>query len=143
MIDAFIAKGVDLLITQGSGWIVAVILGAWAVTLDKRVLAMQSAIEAQTKEANDAVQEQYEKRLTEFRELLDVMSNSTSSITSMNGSISATTIAINQLAQGFSKLHREFESQQTRWDDRGGVMAKQLEDMGFKLERLQREVQGK
>lgn len=141
MIEGIVSKGLEVLISQGSGWIVAVILGAWAVTLDKRVIAMQSVFDAQIKDANRAIQDQYEKRLGEFRELLDVMTNSTSSIKAMHGSISTTTEAINQLAQGFSKLTREFESQQGKWDDKGGVITKQMEDIKFKIERLQREVQ--
>lgn len=142
MIDAIVSKGLETLITQGSGWIVAVILGAWALTLDKRVISMQTTLDNQSKEANKAVQDQYEKRLSEFKELLDVMSHSTNSIKAMHGSISTTTEAINQLAISFSNLMSEFESQKSKWDDNGGFMARQLDDIRAKLERLQREVIG-
>ena len=143
MIGTLIDSGIETLITQGTGWVIAVILGAWAVTLDKRVVAMQAVFDGQFKDANKAVQDQYEKRLTEFRELLEVMSNSTNTIKAMHGSLTANSEAINQLAQGFSKLMEEFEGQQEYWEDRGGAMARQLDDVRIKLENLQREVQGK
>lgn len=140
MIEGVITSALETLITQGSGWIVSVILGAWAYILDRRVQTMQSLFDAQTLAANRAVQEQYEKRLDEFRELLEVMGNSTSTVKAMHGSLTATSEAINQLAQGFSKLMSEFQSHQNRWDDKGGGMAKQLEDIRHRLETLQREV---
>lgn len=135
-----IEEAISALLKEGVGWTVAVLLGAVIIFLDRRVAKLQAQCEQQAASANKAVQEQYEKRLEEFRELIEVMSNQTQTVKAMHGSLAATTEAINQLAQGFAKLLSEFQSQQSRWDDRGGAMAKQLEDIRSRLEALQREV---
>lgn len=131
MIEGVVKAALETLITQGSGWIVAVLLGIWVFFLDRRLTTAQ--------EQNDRLmQEQYEKRIVEFRELLDVMTNSTNTVKAMHGGLTATSDAINQLATGFAKLLAEFQSQQTRWDDRGGTMSKQLEDIRGRIESIQR-----
>lgn len=140
MIEQFVSSGVTALLTQGTGWVVAVLIGAYAWILDKRVVQSLKAGEQATEKANKAVQEQYEKRLNEFREILDVMSSSTATVKAMHGSLGTTTEAINQLTQAFAKLLSEFNSYQGRWDDRGAIMQKQIEDIRDRLERLQREV---
>lgn len=140
MIEEFIRTGVTVLITQGSGWVVAVLLGVWAYVLDTRVNKLSLDNDKSVREMNRAVQEQYEKRLVEFKELLDVMTSSTNTVTAMHGSLNATTAATTQLSQAFSKLLTEFNSYQGRWDDRGGIMARQIEDIRQKLETLHREV---
>lgn len=140
MIESIIGSALTTLIAQGSGWIIAVLLGLYAYLLDKRVTQTRDAANKQNELANAAVRDQYEKRLAEFREILDVMANSTNTVKGMHGSLTATTEAINQLAIGFSKLLSEFQSQQVRWDDKGGNMAKQLDDIRQRVESLQREV---
>ena len=128
------------LMTQGTGWVLFVLACSVVVFQDRRLAKMQFECDTQASNAAKAVQDQYEKRLLEFRELIEVMTNSTSTVKAMHGSLTATTEAINQLAIGFAKLLQEFQSQNSRWDDRGGVMARQLEDIRQRLEFLQREV---
>jgi len=141
MIETFTETAVTTLLTQGTGWVVAVLLGIWCYVLDKRLAAAGGACDIQVSAANQAVKDQYEKRLAEFREILDVMTNSTNTVNAMHGSVSATTEAINQLAAGFAKLLTEFQNQHTRWDDKSGTMSQQLEDLRHRLEVLQRGVQ--
>lgn len=138
MLEQLVSGAIGTLLTQGTGWVVAVLLGIWAFLQDRRIVTLNTTVKLQADAANLAVQDQYEKRLKEFRELVDVMTNSTHTVGAMHGSLSATTEAINQLAAGFSKLLVEFQSQQTRWEDRGGNMAKQLEDIRARIETLQR-----
>lgn len=124
---------------QGAGYALAVIIGFYCWVLDNRLAKSRTECNSQAEAANKAVQDQYEKRLAEFREILDVMTNSTQTVNATNTSIAITTDAINQLAAGFAKLLHEFQSLATRWDDRGGTMQKQLEDLRLRLEVLQRE----
>lgn len=139
MIEDFIKTAVGTLLSEGgAGWAVAVIIGAWVFVLDRRLLKSQSDYDAQALEANKAVQDQYEKRLVEFKIIIDAMTNSTATVKAMHGSITATSEAINQLAQGFTKLLGEFQAQSNRWGDRGEGMAKTLDDIRQRIESLQR-----
>ena len=140
MIEDFTRTAVTTLLAQGTGWVVAVLLGIWAYILDKRLAKLQFDCDVQSSNSAEAVKEQYEKRLSEFREIIDVMTNSTHTVKAMHGSLTATTEAINQLTVGFAKLLNEFQGHGTKWDDRGGHMAKQLADIQRRLEELQREV---
>lgn len=129
MIEGFVSTIVTGLISQGGGWGIAVLLGIVIYIQDRR------AVEAKNKH-DAALQAQYEKRLEEFRELLEVISTSTQSIHSMQVSVSASGEAINQLTQAFAKLLREFEGQQAVWGDRSANVAKILEDIQRRVEAL-------
>jgi hypothetical protein len=82
--------------------------------------------------------ENYEKRLSEFRELLDVIGTSTHAINTMQHSVAASGEATNGLTQAFAKLLREFESQQDVWDNRSTTFTKQLDDIQRRVETLQK-----
>lgn len=138
MIEDSIGKAIEWMLAQGGGYVIAVLIGTYAFYLDKRIQEERKDAEAAAASYNSQIKEQYEKRLGEFRELLDVMANSTNTVTAMHGSLTASTDAINQLALGFTKLLAEFQSQQGRWDDRRGAMAKQLDDIQSRIETLQR-----
>lgn len=138
MIDGILAKALEWMIAQGGGYVISLFIGLYAWTLDKRIQQRDALADAQAEKANAEIRDQYEKRLNEFRELLDVMTNSTHTVTAMHSSLSASSEAINQLAAGFATLLHEFHAQQTRWDDRRGAMAKQLDDIQQRIEQLQR-----
>lgn len=131
MIEEFVGTIVTGLIAQGGGWGVAVLLGIVVYIMDRR------AVEAKVKYETN-IQHQYEKRLEEFREMLDVISASTQSIQNMQVSVTASGDATNQLAQAFAKLLREFEGQQARWGDRSDNVVKLLEDIQRRIEALQK-----
>lgn len=131
MIDQFVTTIVNGLISQGGGWSIAVLLGIVVYILDRRSMEAKAKYEA-------ALQQQYEKRLEEFRELLDVIGASTQSIQSMQMSVGASGEAINQLTQAFAKLLREFEGQHIVWGDRSANVVKLLEDIQRRVEALQK-----
>lgn len=143
MIDSILAKALEWMIAQGGGYVISLLIGFYAWTLDKRVQERDTLADAQAAKANLEIREQYEKRLNEFRELLDVMTNSTNTVAAMHTSLSASSEAINQLAAGFATLLHEFHAQQARWDDRRGAMAKQLDDIQQRIEHLQRSNAGR
>lgn len=128
------------LMKQGTGWLVAILIGVYAWILDGRLRQQQIDTDKQAELANKAVQDQYEKRLAEFREILDAMVNSTATVNALKGSLTPVTDAINQMVVGLAKLLNEFQSQNVRWDDRGASMLKQLEDLRVRLENIQRGV---
>jgi type II secretory pathway component PulM len=132
MIESFIKTAIETLFTAGgTGWAVSVIIGIWAYILDARVHTVQENAKA-------AVAEQYEKRLVEFRNIVEAISASTNTITTLQGSVSSSAETTNQLAVAFTKLLREYEVQHEKWDDRGASIHKQLEDVQRRLENLQR-----
>lgn len=138
MVDELIGKATDLFLSQGVLGAVVVLMGIYGWILDKRVQQRDVAADEQAKAANAEIRGMYETRLKEFKELIDVMANSTNTVTAMHNSLTASTEAINQLAAGFATLLHEFHAQQDRWDDRRGAMAKQLDDIQARIESLQR-----
>lgn len=131
MIEGITTTALTTLMAQGTGWVVAVLLAVVAYFLDKRSAGVQER-------AEQAVKHQYEKRIEEYREILDVLSEHTNTMKSMHISVSAATEAINQLAVGFAKLLREIESDKVVWGDRGTQFTKSLEDIRHRIEELQR-----
>lgn len=138
MVDSVVQQALEWMIAQGGGYVIALLVGFYAWILDKRVQQRDVAADVAANKADIEIRDMYEKRLNEFREILDVMTNSTTTVTSMHNSLTASTEAINQLAVGFATLLHEFHSQQARWDDRRGAMAKQLDDIQQRIESLQR-----
>lgn len=143
MIEEAVGKAIEWMLAQGGGWVIAFLLGAYGFFLDKRAQEDRRIYEEQLAAHNVQIKEQYEKRLEEFREILDVMTNSTNTVTAMHTSLTASSDAINQLAVGFTRLLAEFQAQQSRWDDRRGAMAKQLDDIQSRIENLQRGGRGR
>lgn len=143
MVDDIIGKALEWMLAQGGGYVFSILLGWFAWQLDKRLINERKQNDLDLAAANAQIMGQYEKRLTEFKELLDVMTNSTNTVAVMHNSLSASSDAINQLALGFAKLMSEFQAQQGRWDDRRGAMAKQLDDIQLRIEQLQRQVAGR
>lgn len=143
MIEEAVGKAIEWMLAQGGGWVIAFFIGTYSYFLDKRMQEERREFEVATALHNTQIKEQYEKRLDEFRELLDVMTNSTSTVTAMHTSLTASSDAINQLAVGFTRLLAEFQAQQSRWDDRRGAMAKQLDDIQARIENLQRNGRGR
>lgn len=131
MIEQIAGTAVTALMAQGTGWVVAVLLAVVAYFLDKRNVGVQGR-------AEDAVKKQYEKRIEEYKEVLDVLTEHTNTMKSMHFSVSASTEAINQLAVGFAKLLKEIENDKAMWGDRGEQFTKQLEDVRSRIETLQR-----
>lgn len=123
--------------TQGTGYALFVISLVVLYFMDKRYLALQKSCSDERTAAEIAVKAQYEKRLEEFREILDVMTRNTSAVSALQGSVDARTETLNQLTTGIAKLSHEFENMQQKWDDRGGGMVRQLEDVQRRLENLQ------
>src|SRR5215470_18048212 len=89
MIDEVIGKALEWMLAQGGGYILSIFAGFFAWILYKR---NETLIE----QSNVELREQYEKRLNEFKELLDVMNNSTNTVNAMHNSLSASSEAINQ-----------------------------------------------
>ena len=138
VIEEAIGKVIEWMLAQGGGYVLAVLAGAYIYVLDRRLVEERKENELQVTAFNTQIREQFEKRLGEYREIMDVMTNSTVTVGAMHKSLTASSDAINQLAAGFAKLLAEFQAQQGRWDDRRGAMAKQLEDLQRGIEFLQR-----
>lgn len=130
MIDGFISTIVNALISQGGGWLVAVMLGIVVYIMDKRLS------EAKHKTECD-LRDQYEKRLAEFRELIDVTNTSTQTLNAMQASVTASTEATNQLSRAFATLLREIDGQKARSRNSSGL-GKELDELRQSVEAIQR-----
>lgn len=131
MIDGFISTIVNALILQGGGWLVAVLLGIVVYIVDRR------AFEAKNKHET-ILQAQYDKRLEEFKELLEVVQTSTQTINTMQRSVATSGESIGQLTQAFAQLVRELDGRNARWVDKVETFGRQLEDIQRRLESLQK-----
>lgn len=131
MIDGFITSIVNAFILQGGGWLAACLLGIVIYIMDKRAMETRDKYEA-------AIQDQYNKRLDEFKELLDVVGTSTQSINNMQRSVTTSGESMNQLTQAFAQLLREQDGRQSRWADKVDAVTKQLDDVQRRVESLQK-----
>lgn len=138
MIEDFTRTAITTLLMQGTGWVVAVLLGIWAWIMDKRLAALHVTCDVQARAAEVAVREQYEKRLDEFKIVLDVMTTQTNTVKALHQSQLSATESINQLAAAFTTMLRETETSRSKWEDRGGNLARSLEDIRSRIEQLQR-----
>ena len=87
MIEEAVGKAIEWMLAQGGGWVIAFIVGTYSYFLDKRMQEERREFEAAAAAHNTQIKEQYEKRLDEFRELLEVITNSTSTVTALNTSL--------------------------------------------------------
>lgn len=131
MIEGFVSTIVEALILQGGGWLIAVLLGIVIVLMDRR------AAEAKQKHETE-LKGQYDKRLEEFKELLEVVQTSTQTINTMQRSVTTSSDSTNQLTQAFAQLMRELEGRNARWVDKVDLFGRQLEDIQRRLESLQK-----
>lgn len=124
MIEGFISSVVEILISQGGGWLVAVLLGVVVFVMDRRLVEQEA-------KNNTTTREHYEKRLDEFRELIEVVGASTHTIQNMQAAVNAAGDNTNQLVQAFARLLREVESQRT-------AQSKNFSDVKKRIEALQK-----
>lgn len=131
MIDEILKTVAETLVSEGGGWMLAAVMGIIVYIMDKRVTEAKAKID-------DDLRDHYEKRIAEFRQVLDTLSSSTQAIGTMQTSVSASSEAINGLAQAFAKMLREFEGQQDIWENRASAITKQLDDIQRRVENLRR-----
>jgi len=137
MIEEFLQQGLGSLLTQGTGWILFVLSLIVIWWMDRRQTECQKARDEETKEAEKAVLEQYEKRLAEFAEILNALNRNTTAINGFETTVGARTEAINQLVVGFASLVRDINNNRERWHERGAALMKGIEDVQRRLEALQ------
>lgn len=138
MLDGIIETALTTLLAQGAGWVIAVLLIVAIIFQSRKIDNLGKACDTQRDLAEAAVREQYEKRLTEFGIVLDVMGQSTTALNAMRDSVAARTEAVNQLVIGFANLVRDVEANSVRWQDRGNTITSQLENIRSRVEEMQR-----
>lgn len=131
MIEELLTTIANTLVSEGGGWMIAVALAIVIYIMDKRITKAKRG-------CDDDLKDQYEKRLIEFRQVLDTLGTSTQSINAMQSSVLANSEAMNGLAQAFAKMLQEFQGQQDLWGNRAGVIEKQLDDIQRRVENLRR-----
>src|SRR6478736_8168684 len=84
--DAVVEKIIEWMFAQGGGYVIAIALGVVVYMLDKRLKEQRDINDQEAAEFAAQLKEQYEKRLDEFRGIIDVMTNSTNTVTAMHNS---------------------------------------------------------
>jgi Na+-transporting methylmalonyl-CoA/oxaloacetate decarboxylase gamma subunit len=138
MWDDIIKATFTAILSWGGGWVLAVLSFLVIVYMDKRIKELHTKCDEQREAGEIAVKEQYEKRLSEFKELVSVIERSTAALTTMKVSIDNRTETINQIVTGFANLVKDLEINRERWKDRGEAWSRQLDDIRTRVEALQR-----
>lgn len=115
MIEALIQSGLTALLAQGTGWVIAVILGILLYLMFKRYECLN------------------EKRFEELKTILDALNRSSDALGSMKTSVDARTEAINQLTGGFANLVRDMETGRPQWQEAIKSVSGRLEDIQRRL----------
>lgn len=129
MIEEFVKQGLGSLLTQGTGWVLFVLALIVIYVQNKQITAMYKEANVVRDAAETAVKDQYDKRIAEFREIVDALGRTTTALDGMQETVEARTEAINQLVIGFSKLVRDLEVNRERWNDKGETIMRSIEDL--------------
>lgn len=138
MIEGVTKAALETLLAQGTGWVIAVLFLLAIIALTKKNDKLQLVCDANRTGAENAVREQFEKRLNEFKVIVDALNRSSEALAFMRVSVDARTEAINQLVAGFANLVRDLEANRERWADKGELWSGQLADLQRRVEDLQR-----
>lgn len=130
MFDDIITTALTTLLAQGAGWVVAVLLIVAVVFQSRKLEKLQG-------ELTLAVHGQYEKRLTEFGEVLNALNQSSSALRSMQDSVNSRSEVINQLVVGFAELVRDENANRSDLVKRADAIETHIIDLRKRLEVLQ------
>lgn len=107
------------------------------VFMDKRIKELHLKCDDQRTAGENAVKEQFEQRLDEFKSILAGLERSTSALNTMQIAVDARTETINHLVAGFANLVRDLENNRERWRERGEAWSAQLAELKSRVEKLQ------
>lgn len=130
MLEDVVKSALTVLISQGGGWVVAVLLIVAIVFMVRKNDKLQGELQAQ-----------FDKRLEEFKLIVDALNRAADSALALKVSVDARTDAFNKLTGGFADLVRDLEHNRERWGDRGDTWSRQLEDLRSRIEDIQRRLQ--
>lgn len=137
MLEGVTKAALETLLAQGTGWIVAVLLIVAVIFLNKKNDKMQTMLDNCRSVSEEAAKEQFEKRLSEFKNLLEALNRSSEALATMRSSVDARTEAINQLVAGFANLVRDLEINRDRWSEKGEAWSQQIGDIRSRAENMQ------
>jgi predicted nucleic acid-binding Zn-ribbon protein len=137
MWDDIIKSAFTAILSWGGGWVLSVLLIIAIVFMDKRIKELHTKCDDQRSAGEIAVNEQFEKRLDEFKTILAGLERSTSALNTMQVAVDNRTETINQLVAGFANLVRDLENNRERWRERGEAWSIQLADLKSRVEKLQ------
>lgn len=133
MLDGVTEGALKALLAQGGGWVIALLLIVAVISLAKKIEKIEAT-------GDVALKEQFDKRIGEFRVILDALNRSSDALATMRDSVEARTDAINQLVAGFANLVRDLEHHRNRWSGKSELWGQQLNDLQRRMEDLQRRV---
>jgi hypothetical protein len=137
MWDDIIKSAFTAILSWGGGWVLSVLLIIAIVFMDKRIKELHAKCDDQRSAGEIAVNEQFEKRLDEFKTILAGLERSTSALNTMQVAVDNRTETINHLVAGFANLVRDLENNRERWRERGEAWSIQLADLKSRVEKLQ------
>ena len=140
MLEGITKSVLETLISQGGGWLIAVLLICLVIYLGRKLEKAQASCDAANEAKEEAVRAQYDKRLEEMGKILDALNRSTATMSAMQVSIDARAEAMNNLVAGFAVLVRDLEQAQQRWKERGEAVNNRLAAIEGRIEDVQRRV---
>lgn len=136
--DGVLIEAVRSLASQGTGWLVAIILGFACAYLFKRFQTAQNDCLAAHQVAQSQREALQEKRVIEARETVAVLNTGSQANLELARSIAARTEALNNLTQLVTQMERDMANNDGHWQQRVRGMEESLADITRRLEELQR-----
>lgn len=137
MIEAIAKQALEALMTQGSGWLVAVLLVVAIVLITRRHDKVVLAYEDNRAKALEVIADQYEKRIAAMNDAVVAVEQSTSALNAMNIGVSGHTETLNKLVTGFTQLARDLENYHDFHKDIQKDMLGKLEGLAQRVGQLQ------
>ena len=136
--EGILTESVRTLISQGTGWAVAIILGFACVYLFKRLQSVQEVHRLSDKSSQERREALQEKRIIEAKETVSVLNTGSYANLELARSISARTEALNNLIQLVTQMERDMGSNDEHWQRRVQGLEGSLADITRRLEEIQR-----
>lgn len=136
--EGILTESVRTLVSQGTGWVVAIILGFACAYLFKRLQSAQEDCLLSNKSSQEQKEALQEKRIVEAKETVSVLNAGSYANLELARSIAARTEALNNLIQLVTQMERDMGSNDEHWQRRVQGLEGSLADITRRLEEIQR-----
>lgn len=121
MLDKVLESALNFALSQGGGWVAAVVIGIISYFVIRALIAeLREQNKRYLDSHEDAEKEnraQFEKRLEEARETLAALNRASLAQEELKKSVEARTVALNELTVGFAKFVSDADARSDRWMD--------------------------
>jgi len=136
--EGILTESVRTLVSQGTGWAVAIILGFACAYLFKRLQSAQEEYLLSNKLQQERREALQEKRIVEAKETVSVLNAGSHANLELARSTAARTEALNNHIQLVTQMERDMGSNDEHWQRRVRGLEQSLADITRRLEEIQR-----